>query len=187
MQPLNDQDWVRRLQAGDAMALDEVIAAYSRYVAAVAGGRAAGLLSQQDLEEAVADVFVSLWKNARTLRPEAPLKPWLAQVARNAARKKLRSLHAAPLELEEELFMTHADEATAPAEQAEQAHRLRRAIDGLGEPDRTLFLRHYYYYQTLADISREMGLNLSTVKSKLMRGRASLKAALTQKGAEYVS
>ncbi len=52
----------------------------------------------------------------------------------------------------------------------------------MGQPDREIFLRHYYYAQTVQEISRETGLNESTVKTKLRRGRMRLKTILLRWG-----
>ena len=65
-------------------------------------------------------------------------------------------------------------------EQAEERKNVRRAVEGLGEPDREIFLRHYYYAQTVTEIGQSMDLNVSTVKTKLRRGRQRLKEMLTR-------
>ena len=52
----------------------------------------------------------------------------------------------------------------------------------LPDPDREVFLRHYYYAQTVQEIAHCMDLNLSTVKTKLRRGRTRLKEILTREG-----
>ena len=57
---------------------------------------------------------------------------------------------------------------------------VRLAVTRLGEPDREIFLRHYYYAQTVTEIGRIMGLNESTIKTKLRRGRMRLKELLTR-------
>lgn len=59
---------------------------------------------------------------------------------------------------------------------------MRRAVNTLGDPDREIFLRHYYYAQTVSEISHQMRLNESTVKTKLRRGRARLRAILLRWG-----
>ena len=59
---------------------------------------------------------------------------------------------------------------------------LRRALAGLSEEDRELFLRRYYYNQTAEQIAQEKHMNANTVRSRLARGRQALKAEL-QKGA----
>ena len=55
---------------------------------------------------------------------------------------------------------------------------VKRAVLAMPHPDKEIFLRFYYYCQTMEEISREMQINLSTVKTKLRRGRARLKGAL---------
>ena len=48
--------------------------------------------------------------------------------------------------------------------------------------DRELFVRRYYYGQTVARAAEEMGMNLSTAKSRLRRGWERLKEALRKAG-----
>ena len=83
------------------------------------------------------------------------------------------------LPLEEDVLEI-PDEQTpvTAAERKEERRLVRRAVDQLGEPDREIFLRHYYYAQTVAEISDGMCLNESTVKTKLRRGRMRLKTLL---------
>ena len=59
---------------------------------------------------------------------------------------------------------------------------VREAVDTLGDPDREVFLRHYFHAQTVQEISRVMSMNESTVKTKLRRGRGRLKELLTRWG-----
>ena len=65
---------------------------------------------------------------------------------------------------------------------AEEQALVRRAVFSLPDPDREIFLRHYYYAQTVQEIAHQMGLNESTVKTKLRRGRMKLKDILTREG-----
>ena len=67
-------------------------------------------------------------------------------------------------------------------EEREQAELVRRALGELERPDRELFVRHYYYGQTLARAAEEMGLNPSTAKTRLRRGREKLKEHLRKAG-----
>lgn len=46
-------------------------------------------------------------------------------------------------------------------------------------------MRHYYYGQTVARAAEEMGLNLSTAKTRLRRGRERLKEFLQEVGYEF--
>ena len=55
-------------------------------------------------------------------------------------------------------------------------------MDALPPEDREVFLRHYYYAQTVKEVSVSMGLKESTVKTKLRRGRMKLKEFMTKEG-----
>lgn len=52
------------------------------------------------------------------------------------------------------------------------------AVMDLGELDNEIFVRFYKYDEKLKDISKAMGLNISTIKSKLSRGKRKLKKFL---------
>ena len=64
----------------------------------------------------------------------------------------------------------------------EQEMRLLAAVEALEEPDRTLFLRYYYENEKLKDVARDLGMNQSTVKTRLHRGRKLLKQKLMEGG-----
>lgn len=50
----------------------------------------------------------------------------------------------------------------------------------MGEPDREIFLRHYYYCQSVTDIAAALDMNANTVKTRLRRGRERLRAELSK-------
>lgn len=174
-----DYQILSKLKQRDQEGLEEAIHQYASYVMAVVSRTLGRFRTQEDAEELVSDSFVALWKGAEKLRDDSSLKYWLAVVARNAALKHLRGL-----ELEEPL-----EEAVLSPEEAlfvdglerkERNRLVRGAVDSLGEEDRGIFLRHYYWEQGVAQIARETGLNESTVKSRLRRGREKLKAKLVK-------
>lgn len=70
----------------------------------------------------------------------------------------------------------------AGLEAREAAGLVRTALSTLEREDRELFVRRYYYGQTVARAAEEMGMNLSTAKSRLRRGRERLKEALRKAG-----
>ena len=110
------------------------------------------------------------------------MKGWLGAVARNKAKNKLRQIgQTIPLE-ESVLDIPSLDDPTVDIERAEEQQRVRQALDSLPSEDREVFLRHYYYAQSIKDISVSMALNESTIKTKLRKGRMKLKEILTKEG-----
>ena len=115
-------------------------------------------------------MFYALWENARKVYS---VKGYLGTVARNMAKNKLRSLDW-DLPLEEKILVVAGDNPETALEEKEKAKAVKRAVLRMPYPEREIFLRHYYYCQKIETISREMDIPLSTVKTKLRRGRARL-------------
>lgn len=177
---MDERALVRKLNRGSRSALDTAVERYTPYVSAVILRALGGWACREDVEELCADVFVALWTHADQLDPEQGVRPWLAAVARNKATDWLRRARpSAPIPEDA------PDPAPGPEELAqrrEQSQRLWAAVDGLGEPDRTLFVRYYYEGDKLKTIAAELGLSQTAAKQRLFRGRKALKAAL--KGVE---
>lgn len=171
---MRDELILRKIRAGDPAALEQLMDRYIPYVSAVAWNILRTAMTKEDAEEVVSDVFLAAWNQAEEIYPST-VKAWLGAVARNKAKNKLRSM-GRELPLEEDILEI-PDEQTpvTTAERKEEQRLVRDAIDRLGQPDREIFLRHYYYAQTVAEISARMHLNESTVKTKLRRGRMKLK------------
>ena len=172
---------LRKMRSGDPDGLQELMNRYIPYVSTVCWNILRLYMTPEDAEEVVSDVFLAAWNQAEEITPGSA-KAWLGAVARNKAKNKLRQM-GRELPLEED-FLDIPDENTpvSAAEAAEEQRLVRKAVDQLGEPDREIFLRHYYYAQTVQEIGERMHLNESTIKSKLRRGRMRLKTLLTRWG-----
>lgn len=164
---------IQKIKDRDPRGLELLMARYISYVSAVVWGILKGAMTVQDAEEVVSDAFLAAWDNPHSLE-RGKLKAWLGAVARNKAKNALR--HAGrELPLEEDVLVLPDDTAFERMEQREQSRILREAIDSLEPRDREIFLRHYYYAQTVSLISREMKMPEATVKTRLRRGRMKLK------------
>ena len=68
------------------------------------------------------------------------------------------------------------------AEETSKTDLVWNAVMSLGEPDNEIFVRRYKFDEKIRDISNAMGLNISTVKTRLSRGKRKLRKILS--GAE---
>ena len=100
------------------------------------------------------------------------LKPYLAQIARNQTRNRLREKHK-QIVLEEESVLDFicVDEYFGEKEQIE---KIRELLNELNAVEQHLMLAYYFYGFKLNEIANTMQLPISTVKSKLYRGRDKL-------------
>ena len=177
---MDDRQALRALRRGDAAALEMLMARYTPYVTATAAAVLGPGASAQDVEETAADAFIALWKNAGSIRPDK-LRQWLAAVTRNGARNRLRARRLT-LPLEDDAVLLECEMPDFEAERRALEHAVQSAVLALDQPDRDIFLRHYYYYEPVAEIAAQLGMNGSTVKSRLRRGREKLRRALEQGG-----
>ena len=166
-----------RLGHGDQAALEELTARYRPYVQTVLWNILRGSGTAEDVAELCSDVFLSLWQHADA--PEAGrLKPWLGTVARNRAKSWLRQRRELPMDLDE---IDLPDPGPGPEEETlrrELAAAVRRAVDSLRPRDRDVFLRYYFYLQPVEDIAATLGLAPASVRSRLSRGRETLRKKL---------
>ena len=140
---------------------------YVPYVSVIVWNILRDAMSPEDAEEVVSDVFLAAWNQSFDLRP-GHVKGWLGAVARHKAKDKLRQTgQTLPLE-DNVLDIPSSDHPSEDMERAEE---------------RRLVRRHYYYAQSIKEISLSMALNESTIKTKLRRGRMKLKEILTKEGA----
>jgi RNA polymerase sigma-70 factor (ECF subfamily) len=183
----DDRQLTARLKGRDTRALREVIRRYSGYVSAVIRHTLRERLRLEDCEELCADVFVSLWHSVPELKPGASLKPWLAVVARNKAHNWTRGRRVQELPLDEADESSGASQLRA-LEQEMSASRwdgdwdatdeLTSALATLDEKSRDILTRHYYLQQTVREIAGDTGSSEASVKTRLYRGRRSLRESL---------
>ena len=167
---MTEANALKELKKGSERALEWFIDSYTPYVTAIIRNIIGECMDLGDVEEVASDVFYALWENARKVYS---VKGYLGTVARNMAKNKLRSL-GWDLPLEEKILVVAGDNPETALEEKEKAKAVKRAVLRMPYPEREIFLRHYYYCQKIETISREMDIPLSTVKTKLRRGRARL-------------
>ena len=167
---------LKELRGGSEEALAFFIHKYTPYVTTVIFNLIGTSMEMEDIEEVAADVFFTLWENADTVHS---VKGYLGTVARNKAKNKLREL-GCELPLKDHMLVIDELTPEMHIEKKELAAIVKRAVLWMPQPDREIFLRFYYYYQSLEEIAAEMGINISTVKTKLRRGRSRLKKSLAR-------
>lgn len=174
---MTDSKALKLLQAGDAQALEWFIDRYSNYVGSIVKSILQNSMTQADVEEVTADVFVTLWKSAERLVP-LNMKGYLSRVSRSLALRKLRE-RKLELPIEEDILVLDEDSLIEKLDREQRDGLVREAVLSMGQPDREIFLRFYYYCQSVPVISEKMQMNPSTVKTRLHRGREKLRQHLT--------
>ena len=173
---------LQNIKAGDPSGLKALMERYVPYISVIVWNILRDAMSPQDAEEVVFDVFLAAWEQAADLKA-GHVKGWLGTVARNKAKNKLRQMGRTISLEENSVDIPAPNDLSEAMEQDEERRLVRQAVDALPPEDKEIFLRHYYYAQSIKEISDHMALNESTIKTKLRRGRMKLKEALTKGGA----
>lgn len=178
---LTEKELIKSLRRGDLSALEDLIDRYTPYISSIISRILRG--RQDDVEELTADVFLAAWDNRDKLRP-GQLKGYLGAIARNRAFNLLRADRES-LPLEDDVLILETDGPDKELDRKETARVVNKALSQLDRPQRELFVRHYYYGQTVQEAALAMGLNPSTAKTWLRRGRETLKTYLRKEGYGY--
>lgn len=173
---MRDEKALLKMRQKDSDGLRALMDKYIPYISSIVWGFLHSSMTAEDAEEVVSDVFFTAWNQAEQIEPEK-VKAWLGSVARHKALNKLRQI-GQTLPLEEDVLELPDGSSFDMLEKEERSQILREAIDSLSAKDRQIFLRHYYYGQSIKDISREMRIPENTVKTRLRRGRQKLKEYL---------
>lgn len=144
--------------------------------------------SIQDVEEAVSDSFVGLWK-ARgkiVLQDGEGLKEYLYGIARKTALNKRRALAkehpVQDLEEAGEIVSTeNVEEKVICKSEYEVLYQL---IDSMKSPDREVFIYRYFYQKSVKEIAEILQIKAKSVENTLTRGRSRLKKQLLKSGIE---
>jgi RNA polymerase sigma-70 factor, ECF subfamily len=137
---------------------------------------AALLRDSREAEDVTQEVFLSYWQHGETV--ERP-REWLLQVARNAALSRLRKAGRFVTKDPEE--MPVQSDRRDPAwhyEQHELGGALRKVLDTLPEPQRSLVVMFDVQGVDGATCARALGLNTNQVKVYLHRARRRLREQL---------
>lgn len=180
---VNEKRTLKALRRGDSAALEQIIEEYTPYIFAIASNILAHALPREDIEEVVSDTFCSLWYSRENVKT-GKLKAYLAAIARNTAKSRLRQQRLTE-PLEDDVLDISIPGPEAGVLTLELNLVCREAVDSLGEPDSEIFKRRYFLYQKTEEIAAALGMNHATVRSRLFRGRERLKERLAERGYSY--
>lgn len=196
-----DASLVADLKAGSETAFTQLIAQYHQQIYSLI---ARSINDPADAADIAQEVFIKVFRGIRGFNGDASLRTWLYRIALHEAsnqrrwwlrHKRQEITIDSPCQGDDEdnsfcLSTTLADEGVSPfdhARQGEIREQLEAALRQVPEVYRTVVvLREIegFAYEEIAEI---LDVNLGTVKSRLTRGRAALRALLVSPQACTVS
>ena len=145
------------------------------------------LRNREDAEESVSDTYLKAWESIPPTRPTY-FYAYLAKICRflcfgrldwkNAAKRK-----AEIVELTTEMELCIPDLSRERQLESQELGRLLNEFLGtLNQESRKIFMRRYWYADSIAEIAQRYGLGESKVKTRLFRARNDLRSFLEKEG-----
>jgi RNA polymerase sigma-70 factor (ECF subfamily) len=191
MAEVDDTELLRLAREGDATAFEALIRRHDRFLYRVARSI---LLDDYEAEDVVQETFIKAFRRLVDFRGEASLSTWLTRIALNEALAKKRRQRTT-VELEalqqpanvESLMIAPEQDPEVTAAQHQIRKLLERAIDGLPDSLRTVFVMRDVQELSTAESARLLGLGEPTVKTRLHRARRMLRESLGDQVAASLS
>lgn len=167
-------------------AIEETSKKYGSYCFKIANNI---LNNREDSEECLSDTWLKSWDSIPPARP-VHFNLFLAKIVRNLAISKYRSNHthkrgkgeiALVLDELEECITGQSDvETLYMAEELQNI--INRFVRGLSERDGNVFIRRYFYADSIKDISNRYHISENNVRVMLSRTRSKLRIVLEKEG-----
>ena len=145
------------------------------------------LRSREDSEESVNDTYLKTWKSIPPYRPKF-FFAFLASICRHISLNRLdwnlaAKRHGEVISLSQEMELCIPDTSREREMQAKELGRILDAfLESLPKDSRLIFLRRYWYVDTIAEIAQRYGMTESKVKMQLSRTKTKLHAFLEKEG-----
>ena len=134
-----------------------------------------------EAEDLMQECFISALKNINTLKDPLKAKKWLTAIAANKGKDYLKKKKATLLGEEYEYIFDIQEEKNTsllPEESAvldERSEEIKEIVNSVSEDKRLCLILFYQHEMSIAEISEELGISESAVKSRLFRAREDIK------------
>lgn len=182
---MDDEGIIALFFSRSEQALSETRNRYGRMIRRIAGNL---LPSAEDVEECENDTYLGLWNAIPPEHPD-PFAAYIARIARNnalsrrrytAAEKRRGDAYALSLEELEEILPSSSPEDLVSSR--ELGRSIDRFLSSVNSDARVLFLRRYWFGDSVQTLAKEFGIGENAVSARLSRLRKRLKTFLEQEG-----
>lgn len=182
---MDDRGIIQLLECRDERAITQISGLYGLYCRTIAHNI---LQDDRDAEECVSDTYLRAWN---TIPPEKPrsLKLYLARIVRNLSLDRFREKNAQKRNSGFEEVLDEISEITAGSENVEERYlakeleeAVNRFVTALPQRESGLFIRRYFYAESLDTVARRFSVTPHNAAVILSRVRAKLRAYLIKEG-----
>ncbi len=183
---MNDKQIVKLLLERDESALSEIETSYGRLCKHIALNI---LESERDAEECVNDTYLKIWNSIPPLVP-ASFKAYILRVIKNISVNRIKHDKAAKRSPDSIISFDTLENIVKDSNEPlyemygdtpDLSDEINSFLDSLDKISRILFVRRYWYGDSLDYLAQISGYTKNNISQKLMRMRTALKAQLERK------
>ena len=141
-----------------------------------------------DTEECINDVYMALWQTIPPQRTN-PLLSYIYRIARNVSIKRYHYNKAQKRNSMYDVALDELADCIASADTVEHVYEasqltelMNSFLDTLDKKNRVIFVRHYWFADSVSDIAKRMHMSTHTVTVRLSRLREKLENYLKKEG-----
>ena len=183
---MDDEKIVQLYCERNEQAIQETANKYGNYCNSIAKNI---LGNNEDAEECVNDTYLNTWNSIPPHRPKM-LSTFLGKIVRNLAFNRYKHNHAdkrgggeLPLVLDELAECVSGDDNIADAfVMKELVSAINEFLSTLPEVKRNVFIRRYWYTESIVDIAKSYDMESTAVSMMLNRIRSKLHNYLIERG-----
>lgn len=176
----SDAKLIQRVLSGDDTAFSTLVRKYQKPVHALVWRKIGDFHIAEDITQ---DTFLKAYQKLATLKDPQSFAGWLYVIATNHCKTWLRKkrLQTQPLETTSSADLEKATYSEYVIDENEQTaaevHRevVKQLLAKLQESERTVITLYYLGEMTYEEISKFLGVSISTIKNRLYRARQHLK------------
>jgi RNA polymerase sigma-70 factor (ECF subfamily) len=165
----------------DKLKIEEIMADYTNYIYTIIRNFNTNL-SNEDIEEIVLDVFLTLWKNQYKLDINKNISSYIGGITKNLIKYKCRQnkIILNIDDYEEQLIDLKNIELFLI--QDEKKKIIITELEKIKPEEKDIFISYYYYDNSIKEISNKLNISESNVKIKLFRIRKKINKVLKERG-----
>ncbi len=181
----SDSKIIELFYARDEQAIVELSAKYGAVCRSISNNI---LKSEQDAEECVNDTYLAAWNNIPPAKPD-PLRTYILRIARNISTAKYHANTASKRNSHYDVALDELEECLGDLMTLDESLASRELsslidafLDTLSQADRVMFVRRYWYSDSIPEIAKILSISKNNVSVRLSRTREKLRNQLRKEG-----
>uniref|UniRef100_UPI0032166ECE RNA polymerase sigma factor n=1 Tax=uncultured Draconibacterium sp. TaxID=1573823 RepID=UPI0032166ECE len=174
---ISERDCVKALKSGDVKAFDILFTEYGKRLYHFSNGY---LKSNNEAEEVVQEVFIRIWQNRKTLKPELSFKAYIFKIAYHYilelfAKAQNRKAYLHDIAEYSVTFDPHLDERL---DYSALLSKVQKLIEELPERQKEILLKRKIEGIPVKEIAVQMNISPKTVENHLTQALKNIKKGL---------